>query len=370
MTKKGQALSQLVLLILLISGLVGTIGYMTSVTVKPIEVTNESLNISGNKTSPKVIPSTGKSTESFNTSKNETSPGILISTGKAIEPLEYQKTCSDECIYIGEKECLNSSFLGICGNYDKDECLEWNVVYCEYGCSLSECKSPPTCIEGYLYEYDCSGNWRQQKYRYRNCTIIWKNVEYCDYGCVKGVCKSIECKGTFRGIVSKIIDGDTLEIKGCYKSIRLALVDAPEYYKSGYKKAKSFTESLCEVGSEAIIDQDDGQPYDVYGRIVALVYCKGKKLNAELIYNGLGVIDTRFCKKSEFAKEDWAWNYGCEEALQPPQQINCDPSYPDVCIPPPPPDLDCKDIPYRNFRVLPPDPHRFDRDKDGIGCET
>jgi len=47
----------------------------------------------------------------------------------------------------------------------------------------------------------------------------------------------------------------------------------------------------------------------------------------------------------------------------------CHPSYPDVCIPPPPPDLDCRDIPYRRFRVLPPDPHRFDRDGDGIGCE-
>jgi hypothetical protein len=50
--------------------------------------------------------------------------------------------------------------------------------------------------------------------------------------------------------------------------------------------------------------------------------------------------------------------------------VNCDPSYPDVCIPPPPPDLDCSDIPYRNFRVLPPDPHHFDVDGDGIGCET
>jgi hypothetical protein len=48
----------------------------------------------------------------------------------------------------------------------------------------------------------------------------------------------------------------------------------------------------------------------------------------------------------------------------------CDPAYPTVCIPPPPPDLDCSEIPYRNFRVLPPDPHRFDRDKDGIGCES
>lgn len=51
-------------------------------------------------------------------------------------------------------------------------------------------------------------------------------------------------------------------------------------------------------------------------------------------------------------------------------RTNCDASYPDVCIPSPPPDLDCKDIPHRNFRVLKPDPHRFDGDKDGIGCET
>jgi len=48
---------------------------------------------------------------------------------------------------------------------------------------------------------------------------------------------------------------------------------------------------------------------------------------------------------------------------------SCDPSYPTVCIPPPPPDLDCADIPYRSFRVLPPDPHHFDGNHDGIGCE-
>jgi len=48
----------------------------------------------------------------------------------------------------------------------------------------------------------------------------------------------------------------------------------------------------------------------------------------------------------------------------------CDPAYPTVCIPPPPPDLDCKDIPFRRFTVLPPDPHRFDADHDGIGCES
>jgi hypothetical protein len=48
----------------------------------------------------------------------------------------------------------------------------------------------------------------------------------------------------------------------------------------------------------------------------------------------------------------------------------CDAAYPTVCIPSPPPDLDCPQISARNFRVLPPDPHNFDTDDDGIGCET
>ncbi|NER84288.1 MAG: hypothetical protein F6K42_33090 [Leptolyngbya sp. SIO1D8] len=59
----------------------------------------------------------------------------------------------------------------------------------------------------------------------------------------------------------------------------------------------------------------------------------------------------------------------------------CDPAYAEVCIPPPPPDLDCGDVLVRNFRVYLPndsdiptgltdfDPHHFDGDEDGIGCE-
>jgi len=63
------------------------------------------------------------------------------------------------------------------------------------------------------------------------------------------------------------------------------------------------------------------------------------------------------------------------EANEPPAEKsassggNCDPFYPDVCIPTPPPDLDCPEIPYKNFRVVGSDPHRFDGDHDGIGCE-
>ena len=60
------------------------------------------------------------------------------------------------------------------------------------------------------------------------------------------------------------------------------------------------------------------------------------------------------------------------EVATPPQPPtgNCDPSYPTVCIPPPPPDLDCGDITFRRFTVLPPDPHRFDGNNDGVGCES
>jgi endonuclease YncB( thermonuclease family) len=52
----------------------------------------------------------------------------------------------------------------------------------------------------------------------------------------------------------------------------------------------------------------------------------------------------------------------------------CDPGYAGVCIPPPPPDLDCADFaPLRKFAVrrdvADPDPHHLDGNNDGIACE-
>jgi len=49
---------------------------------------------------------------------------------------------------------------------------------------------------------------------------------------------------------------------------------------------------------------------------------------------------------------------------------NCSPAYPDFCIPPPPSDRDCDDVNGDNFTVKPPDPHDFDSDGDGVGCES
>ncbi|MFQ5838789.1 MAG: thermonuclease family protein [Thermoplasmata archaeon] len=163
--------------------------------------------------------------------------------------------------------------------------------------------------------------------------------------------------------VTRVVDGDDLEVEGNLR-IRLVLVDAPELSESGGPEARDYLTGLC-LGSLALVDEDDFQiGDDPYGRILAVVYCGGTNANAALISSGHADTYYDFCSESEFGSEEWT---GCSS---PPPPEDCDPAYPDVCIPSPPPDLDCADIPYRNFRVLPPDPHRFDGDGDGIGCES
>lgn len=52
------------------------------------------------------------------------------------------------------------------------------------------------------------------------------------------------------------------------------------------------------------------------------------------------------------------------------EETTCDSSYPNICIPSPPPIMSCDDIEARNFEVQSPDLHHFDADNDGVGCET
>jgi hypothetical protein len=61
-------------------------------------------------------------------------------------------------------------------------------------------------------------------------------------------------------------------------------------------------------------------------------------------------------------------------APPPPGGGRCAASYPTVCIPSPHLTWTAATFPYRNFRVrwdVPnPDPHHFDGNHNGIGCET
>ncbi len=170
--------------------------------------------------------------------------------------------------------------------------------------------------------------------------------------------------------VTRVIDGDTLDVQGGLR-IRLVLVDAPELSESGGPAARDFLTDLC-LGSLALIDEDDFQiGDDPFGRTLAVVYCDGTNANAAMISSGHADTYSRFCSESEFESQAWT---GCSSPPPPPPppppEEDCDPAYPTVCIPSPPPALDCGDIPHRNFVVLPPDPHHFDGDGDGIGCES
>lgn len=196
---------------------------------------------------------------------------------------------------------------------------------------------------------------------------------------------SQNCSGIAKCVsetVTQIVDGDTIYTES-YK-IRLSLTNTPERDESGFAASTAFTSKMCPVGSSILIDQDDKQLYDNYGRLLANVYCEGESLNSALLYNGYANILTQYCSTSEFSSERWAQDFGCGSSSKststqttksntpqsPSSTGNCDSSYPDFCIPSPPPDLDCKDIPQKRFTVLQPDPHRFDGDNDGIGCES
>ena len=132
------------------------------------------------------------------------------------------------------------------------------------------------------------------------------------------------CKGDarcFEGNVTEIIDGDTLMVDD--NTIRLALVDTPEYGEEGYEEAKNFTSIYCPLGSTAIIDEDDGQN-ESYGRIVAVVYCSYVNLNERLVQYGYANIDDYFCNVSEFSNESWAnkqWT-GCTLPGRPSATLN------------------------------------------------
>ena len=121
------------------------------------------------------------------------------------------------------------------------------------------------------------------------------------------------CTGTelcLKEKVLRIVDGDTIYISGGHE-VRLSLTNTPEIYEKGFHEATKFTSDLCPVTSTVIVDQDDQQPYDIYGRLLGKISCQNKILNSELLDTGHASILTQYCSTSEFADESWAKKYGC-----------------------------------------------------------
>ena len=123
---------------------------------------------------------------------------------------------------------------------------------------------------------------------------------------------SQDCSGTARcitGTVTKIVDGDTIHVDG--QSIRFALASAPELSVYGGVESRNFIQTICPVGSDVIVDEDDGQTGESYGRVIGVIYCNGMNLNQELLDADLGYLEDRFCDLSEFASDLWAQKHGC-----------------------------------------------------------
>ena len=120
------------------------------------------------------------------------------------------------------------------------------------------------------------------------------------------------CLGDARcisGFVTKIVDGDTIEVDG--QSIRFALVDTPEYGEYDYTQARNYIENICPIGSKVLVDEDDLQTEGSYGRIIGVIYCKELNLNEKILEVGHAEILSSFCSKSEFSEEPWAQKFGC-----------------------------------------------------------
>ena len=121
-----------------------------------------------------------------------------------------------------------------------------------------------------------------------------------------------DCSGDalcLKGKITQIIDGDTLDVDDT--RIRLSLIASPELDMVGGIEAKEFVESTCPIGSDVLVDEDDGQIEGSYGRIIGKVFCQGIMLNEKILENHHGEISSIHCSVSEFANEDWARNFGC-----------------------------------------------------------
>lgn len=205
---------------------------------------------------------------------------------------------------------------------------------------------------------------------------------------------------TERATVLRVVDGDTIVVdrgRG-EERVRYIGVDTPETVDPGSPvgwmgpEASAANERLVE-GRQVVLERDVSET-DRYGRLLRYVWLEDPShptgwlfVNLELVALGFAQVvtyppDVRYVDlylaaqriASEAGLGLWgdraAPTPGDAETPEPGDTGTCDEAYPTVCIPPPPPDLDCGDISFRRFAVLPPDPHRFDGDQDGIGCES
>lgn len=199
-------------------------------------------------------------------------------------------------------------------------------------------------------------------------------------------------------VVERVIDGDTVRVRarGFQDTVRLIGIDTPEtrHPTRGVEcfglQASARAARLLPPGRAVTLRGDPTQDArDRYGRLLAYVYLGSRRgpasVNRALVAGGharvyvYGGVRFRYAHAFEAAQRAarragrGLWGPPCdggrEAARRAAPASGCDPAYAGACVPPPPPDLDCADIPERRIRSVGADPHRLDGDGNGVACE-
>jgi micrococcal nuclease len=92
-------------------------------------------------------------------------------------------------------------------------------------------------------------------------------------------------------VVLRVVDGDTVMLEGGQK-VRLLGIDTPETkhpdrpVEKGGMEAKNYLKKRVE-GKKCVLEYTTKDQFDVYDRLLALIYADGGLVNAELVKKGL-----------------------------------------------------------------------------------
>ena len=142
-----------------------------------------------------------------------------------------------------------------------------------------------------------------------------------------------------------------VDFRGRTLTVRLIGIDTPESVAPGEPvqcfaiEASSYTTERLE--GERVRLQFDLERIDPYDRTLAYVWLGDELFNETLVREGYAFVTTyppnvRYVDRFRAAQREarsagrGVWGLCVHEGA-------CDPAYPDACIPPPPPDLDCSE---------------------------